>query len=45
MFTVQVRMHLTENIMICARNTADEKVFTVMEGKDARMEELLDFLE
>jgi SNF2 family DNA or RNA helicase len=36
---------LTENIMICARNTADEKVFSVMEGKDIRMQELLEFLE
>jgi hypothetical protein len=36
---------LTENIMICARNTADEKVFSIMEGKDIRMQELLEFLE
>lgn len=37
--------YLTENIMVCARHTADEKVFSVMEGKDIRMQELLEFLE
>jgi len=37
--------YLTENIMICARGTMDEKVFSVMEGKDIRMQELLEFLE
>jgi SNF2 family DNA or RNA helicase len=36
---------LTENIRICARGTADEHVFQVMEGKSVRMDALLGFLE
>lgn len=36
---------LTENIMICARNTADERVYEVMAGKNTRMENMLEFLE
>lgn len=36
---------LTENIKIVARNTADEHVFGVMEGKAVRMDALLGFLE
>ena len=37
--------YLTENIRICARGTADEHVFQVMEGKAVRMDALLGFLE
>lgn len=36
---------LTENIMICARGTVDERVYDVMAGKNKRMENMLGFLE